>query len=73
MGLWAVAFLGSTPIGGPIIGWIGEHVGARAALALGGVVTILAGALAYRTLVGIDRGTSRERDQLPSPAAKLGP
>ncbi len=73
MGLWAVAFLGSTPIGGPIIGWIGEHVGARAALALGGVVTILAGALAYRTLAGIDRRTSHEGDQLPSPAAKLGP
>jgi MFS family permease len=27
MALWSVAFLGSTPIGGPIVGWIGEHIG----------------------------------------------
>jgi MFS family permease len=36
MALWTVAFLGSTPIGGPVIGAIGEHVGPRWALALGG-------------------------------------
>jgi MFS family permease len=71
MGLWAVAFLGSTPIGGPIVGWIGEHVGPRIALGLGGVVTILAGAFAYRALAGVDRG-KRDDVGLASPAAKLG-
>ena len=42
MGLWAVAFLGSTPIGGPIMGWIGESLGARWALGLGGVAVLIA-------------------------------
>jgi MFS family permease len=74
MGLWAVAFLGSTPIGGPIIGLIGEYVGARAALGLGGAVTILAGALGYRTLAALDRRSrTQQAASLPTPAAKLGP
>ncbi|HXI02568.1 MAG TPA: MFS transporter, partial [Candidatus Saccharimonadales bacterium] len=50
MALWAVAFLGSTPIGGPLVGWIGEHVGPRYGLGIGGVAAILAGALAYQRL-----------------------
>jgi len=33
MALWTVAFLGSTPIGGPIVGLIGEYAGPRWALA----------------------------------------
>ena len=54
MALWAVAFLGSTPIGGPIIGWIGEHVGPRFALGLGGVAALLSGIIAYRRLAAVD-------------------
>ncbi|MFY9463124.1 MAG: MFS transporter [Candidatus Sungiibacteriota bacterium] len=42
MALWAVAFLGSTPIGGPIIGWIGENASPRWGLAVGGVAAIAA-------------------------------
>ncbi|OFW62578.1 MAG: MFS transporter [Actinobacteria bacterium RBG_16_67_15] len=53
MALWAVAFLGSTPIGGPLVGWIGEHIGPRVALGLGGVATLAAGALSYRALARI--------------------
>ena len=48
MALWTVAFLGSTPIGGPVIGAIGEHVGPRWALALGGVAAVLAAGLGAR-------------------------
>jgi hypothetical protein len=48
--LWAVAFLGSTPIGGPIVGAIGEHVGPRYAVGVGGLATVLAALLAYRSL-----------------------
>ncbi len=29
MALWALAWLGSTPIGGPIVGFVGQDVGAR--------------------------------------------
>ena len=44
MALWTMAFLGSTPIGGPLIGVIGEHVGPRSALALGGIAALVAAA-----------------------------
>ncbi len=42
MSFWTVAFLGSTPIGGPIIGWIGEKFGARWGLSIGGLAAIAA-------------------------------
>ena len=41
LALGAIAFLGSTPIGGPITGWIGDHVGAEWALAYGGLITLV--------------------------------
>jgi len=37
MSLWFVAFQGSTPIGGPIIGWVMAEAGARAGLGVGAV------------------------------------
>lgn len=43
MALYGVVFLGSTPIGGPIAGWVGEHLGARVGLAGGAVFAIVAG------------------------------
>jgi MFS family permease len=45
MALWAVAFLGSTPIGGPIAGLVSQHFGGRAGLALGAVACLVAAAL----------------------------
>ena len=51
MSLWFVAFQGSTPIGGPIVGWVMAMAGARAGLGLGGVtclVVALLGLLAVR-------------------------
>jgi MFS family permease len=35
MALWSVAFLGSTPIGGPLIGWITSIAGARIGIGVG--------------------------------------
>jgi MFS family permease len=51
MSLWSVAFLGSTPIGGPVVGLVGSSLGARYALGLGGVAAVAAalyGRLAQR-------------------------
>jgi MFS family permease len=48
MALWAVAFMGSTPVGGPIVGWIGEHVGPRWALVTGGLACLVAAAYGVR-------------------------
>lgn len=42
MAIYFVLFLGSTPIGAPIVGWVAESFDPRAALVLGGVATILA-------------------------------
>ena len=33
---------GSTPIGGPIVGWIGEHIDPRVAVLLGGIAALVA-------------------------------
>lgn len=41
MALWAMVFLGSTPIGAPLIGFLAGRYGARFALGLGGVATLL--------------------------------
>lgn len=37
MALFSVALMGTTPIGGPIVGWVGEHIDPRAAILIGGV------------------------------------
>jgi MFS family permease len=50
MAFWSMAFLGSTAIGGPIIGWIGEHIGPRWGLGVGGFAAIIAAALGAFTL-----------------------
>jgi MFS family permease len=42
MAIYFVLFLGSTPIGAPIIGFVSETFDPRAALALGGVATLAA-------------------------------
>jgi MFS family permease len=57
MALWALAWLGSTPIGGPIIGWIGENVGARWGLVVGGVTALACGILALAW--AMSRGAAR--------------
>lgn len=46
MALWAMVFLGSTPIGAPLVGYVAAQFGARSALALGGVATLLTAAAA---------------------------
>ncbi|HEX2129638.1 MAG TPA: MFS transporter [Solirubrobacterales bacterium] len=42
MALYSVVFLGSTPIGGPLVGWLAELAGPRAGLVLGGLAALAA-------------------------------
>lgn len=42
MSLWSIAFQGTTPIGGPIVGAIADHTNPRVGLLVGGVATIVA-------------------------------
>lgn len=53
MSLWTVAFMGSTPIGGPIMGTIAEEAGARLALLLGGIAAIVAAVVAWSAVRGL--------------------
>jgi MFS family permease len=72
MALWALAWLGSTPIGGPIVGWIGQSVGARWALVAGGLPTLICGVLALPALTRVDRRLAAAGDATaatPAPAA----
>lgn len=50
MALYVTAFVGATPIGGPLAGWVSQRFGARAGLALGGVAVLIAAA-AIRPLI----------------------
>lgn len=61
MAMYVVAFMGSTPIGGPIVGFVGQASGGRAALAVGGAATLLAAALGWRSL---DRYSRRQQRAL---------
>jgi len=50
MAFWSMAFLGSTAIGGPIIGWVGEFISPRWGLGIGGFAAIFAAGLGLITL-----------------------
>lgn len=55
MSLWGVAMIGSTPIGGPIIGLIGEYMGGRWGVGVGGIAAIATAAVAALTLLKNDK------------------
>ncbi|HEX3518554.1 MAG TPA: MFS transporter [Solirubrobacteraceae bacterium] len=59
MSLWFVAFQGSTPIGGPIIGWVMAAFGARAGLGVGGVTCLLVALLGIAALRRLTTGSLR--------------
>jgi MFS family permease len=55
LALQAMVFLGSTPIGGPIVGWVSDIGGPRAGLILGGVACLAAAAYGQRALHDVPR------------------
>ena len=62
--LFTVAFLGSTPIGGPIIGLVSQQLGPRAGLWVGGVATL---AVTVAAVAGIRRHREVRHRVLASP------
>ena len=46
MALYMTVVMGGTPLGSPFIGWIGEHLGARWTLIIGGLLVLVGVALA---------------------------
>jgi MFS family permease len=43
MALWAMAFMGATVIGAPIIGWVGQNVSPQWGLGIGALASVAAG------------------------------
>lgn len=50
MALYITAIIGTTPIGGPIIGWIGQHIDPRATYVTGGLACLLTAVIAWPSL-----------------------
>ncbi|MCU1392105.1 MAG: arabinose efflux permease family protein [Ilumatobacteraceae bacterium] len=50
LALQAIVFLGSTPIGGPIIGWVCQQFGARWGVMIGGVAAVVAAGYGWRAV-----------------------
>jgi len=46
MALWVLVFLGTNPVGAPVIGWLAETYGAGASIWMGGLVSLAAALLA---------------------------
>jgi MFS family permease len=61
MALWAVAFLGSTPIGGPTAGAVAQYVGPRWGLGLGAVACAVAAVLGGLVLRKVRRAEVSRR------------
>jgi MFS family permease len=67
MSLWFVAFQGSTPIGGPLLGWVMGWAGARIGLGAGGVAALLVALLGLVAAAHLD---SRRCAPQPSATAR---
>ncbi|WP_051551889.1 MFS transporter [Nocardioides sp. URHA0020] len=61
MALYMTIVMGGTPIGSPIIGWIGQHLGARYTLVIGGVLTLVGVAVALAVYDRMRPGQQPER------------
>jgi MFS family permease len=42
MGIYMLVFLGGTPLGSPLTGWVAQQFGTRMALAAGGIISVVA-------------------------------
>ena len=63
MGIYVTVLLGSTPLGGPVLGWVAEQFGGRAPLIGGGLATVVTALLACGWVL------LRRRRSLPAPEA----
>jgi MFS family permease len=62
MSFWTLAFLGSTTIGGPLVGWFSEVAGARWGLALGGMAALIAALIGIITLRNLEASPQLSKD-----------
>ena len=69
MSLYSVVFLGSTPFGAPLVGWLAEVASPRAGLALGGAAALVAAAAARAAYARQGEGILRASPRAASASA----
>ncbi|GAB3817357.1 MFS transporter [Micromonospora zhanjiangensis] len=78
MALWVLIFLGTNPVGAPVIGWVAEHFGASTSIWGGGLISLAAATAAL--IWQLRRSGARLRIRMlplprfyvvPSPSAEL--
>ena len=72
MALYMTIVMGGTPLGSPIIGWVGQHLGARWSLVIGGALTIAGVGLALAVYARL-RGGARNVLHAVEPTGSLFP
>gem|GEM_PF-19891 len=71
MGIYTLLFLGGTPLGSPLVGWVAENVGPRWSIALGGIVSAFA-ALVVAALRMRSQGLAVQAHIVPKPHLHIG-
>ena len=71
MALYMAIFMGGTPVGAPLLGWIAEHFGARWTLVGGGALTAL-GTIAATAWLARRQGVRITPHLLPRPGVTIG-
>ncbi|MGO8877247.1 MAG: MFS transporter [Acidimicrobiales bacterium] len=72
MSLWAVAFLGTTPLGGPLLGWIIATSNARVGLAVGAGACLLAAAIGVAAVLRSAPSRAQRTRKAASPIGVSG-
>jgi MFS family permease len=67
MALYSMVFLGSTPIGGPLAGWLSETWSPRLALAVGGAAALVAAITARAAFARVEAARSPDRPDSSRP------
>jgi MFS family permease len=71
MALYMAIFMGGTPIGAPLLGWIAEHFGARWTLVGGGALTAI-GTIASTAWLARRQGVRITPHLRPRPGLTIG-
>jgi MFS family permease len=61
MALYVLVFMGTNPIGAPLVGWVAQTFGARVSISLGGIVSLIVGGLALVVRLRMASGRIRMR------------
>jgi MFS family permease len=73
LALHGLVFLGSTPFGGPLLGWICEAYGARAGFVVAGVSALVVGGALLPRLRALRGATAPDEARIPPPEEVAGP